>query len=43
MHNLDDGKLSIMLNIRLPAGLKFNDIMIKLMQIEGVYNVEKEV
>lgn len=42
MDNMDDGKLSVTLNVRAPAGLKFNDIMTKLVQIDGVYNVEKE-
>ncbi|MCR4430552.1 MAG: MgtC/SapB family protein [Tepidanaerobacteraceae bacterium] len=43
MNILDDGKISIVLSIRVPAGLKLNDIMTKLVQIDGVYNVEKQL
>jgi len=42
MESMDDSKLLVTLKVRIPSGLKLNDIITKLMQIDGIHDIEKE-
>lgn len=42
MDSMDDGKVRLTIKVRIPSGLKPNDIITRLMQIEGIHNIEKE-
>lgn len=42
MEPLDDKKLQVSFVVRVPAGLKENDIISRLLQVDGIYDIENE-
>jgi len=42
MESMDDGKVLVTIKVRIPSGLKPNDIITRLMQIDGIHDIEKE-
>ncbi|MDK2877521.1 MAG: putative Mg2+ transporter-C (MgtC) family protein [Thermoanaerobacteraceae bacterium] len=42
MVSMDNDKLLVTLMVRVPSGLKVNDIVSRLLQIDGIYDIENE-